>query len=129
MKKIVILLLTILLPKITCFSANILEDSVIVSNNDIKYANLIFIEHQKLLEENNLLYEQLENYENEISVFEQIDSIRVSEIAEYQNLNNFYQNKIEKLEFDINKKNKQLQCWQIGGITITIGLILFILFK
>lgn len=75
------------------------------------------------------MYEQIDNYKNEISILEEIDSIRVSEIQGYQNLNNFYENRINSLELDINKKDKQLIGWKIGGFTVTLGLILFLLLK
>ena len=107
MKRIVTLLLIIILATITCFSSNTLiitpQDSIVsITAQQLKYTNLIFIEHNKLLEENSLLYKQINNYQLEVKTLEQIDSIRKSQIINERIL---YENQIKDLT---SKKNKTI---------------------
>lgn len=126
-KKLLILLLTILLTKTTSFSSTIskeIEKDSIVSITPIqlKETNLIFAEHQKLLNENRLLFEQINNYEEDNKLLMQSDSIRQVQIQTYKNLN-------ETLNKNIDKKNKALFFWKVGGITVSSGLLIFLLLK
>lgn len=129
MKRILIVLITILLTKTLSFSSTISNQTKIdsiVSTSDIKYANLIFIEHDKLLKENSLLYKQLNNYIVLNSQLERTDSLRINQIEE---LNRIYSIQVENLNKEIHKQNKVIKCWKIGGITISAGLILLLLLK
>lgn len=134
MKKTLILLLTILLTKMFCFSKTTLNqtenDSIVcISIQDIKYANLIFAEHNKLMKDNILLSQQIENYKTLTNTLVQVDSLRIEQLNEYSILNQNYQERIEDLNKQIKKKNKTLLIWQIGGITVSTSLLLFLLFK
>ena len=134
MKRIVILFLTILLVRIICFSSNtskvISQDStVLITSDQLKYANLIFVEHKKLLEENELLYQQVQNYRIKTDYLLKIDSLRVMQISNYQHINKTYVTQIENLNKAIKKKDRAVTCWKIGGITVSIGLVLFLLLK
>lgn len=112
-------------------TSNLIEqDSIVyVTTQDIKYTNLIFIEHKKLIKDNALLLNQIENYKDLTNTLTQVDSLRLKQIKEYSTLNENYQLQIESLNKDIKKKNKTLLCWKIGGITISSGLLLFLLLK
>ena len=128
MKRIVTLLLIIILATITCFSSNTLiitsQDSIVsITAQQLKYTNLIFIEHKKLLEENSLLSKQINNYQLEVKTLEQIDSIRKSQIINERIL---YENQIKDLT---SKKNKTITLWKIGGITVSASLVLLLLLK
>lgn len=90
---------------------------------------MIFIEHKKLIKDNALLLNQIENYKDLTNTLTQVDSLRLRQIKEYSTLNENYQLQIESLNKDIKKKNKTLLCWKIGGITISSGLLLFLLLK
>lgn len=134
MKKIVILLLTILLTTITCFSQNILpeiknDSTVFITSEQLKYTNLIFVEHEKILKENSLLRLQLDNYKELNNNFISIDSLRLQQIEEFNQLDIERINTINSLKKDIKNKNRTIRYWQIGGITVSIGLILFLIFK
>lgn len=134
MKRIVILFLTILLVRIICFSSNTSEvtrqDSIAsITSDQLKYANLIFVEHKKLLEENGLLYQQVQNYRIKTDYLLKMDSLRVMQISNYQHINKTYVTQIEDLNKAIKKKNRAVTCWKIGGITVSIGLVLFLLLK
>lgn len=103
------------------------NDSIVsVTASDLKYANLIFVEHKKLLTENSLLYQQLGNCIDLNNQLVQVDSLRKEQIFE---LNKKHTKQINDLNKEIKKKNNSILYWQIGGITISVGLILFLLFK
>ena len=134
MKRITLLLLITLLVKIMCFSSNtsgvIRQDStVLITSDQLKYANLIFVEHKKLLEENRLLYQQVKNYKAKTNILLKTDSLRVEQIANYQHINEEYILQIGNLNKAIKKKDRTVTCWKIGGITVSIGLVLFLLLK
>lgn len=134
MKRIVILFLTILLVRTTCFSSTtsetIEQDSIVsITSEQLKYANLIFVEHKQLLKENELLNEQVHNYQLKTDYLLQTDSLRVSQIENYQLINDAYVQQIEDLNKAIKRKNRAVTCWKIGGITVSLGLVLFLLLK
>lgn len=91
---------------ILCSSQNtypkILNDSLIVITNDqLKQTNLIFVEHSKFKEENRELYNQLNNYNALIDNYKQIDSLQIGEIKELKirndNLEKMYNEKIRSV--------------------------------
>ena len=134
MKRIIILFLTILLMRTICFSSNISEvipqdSTVLITSEQLKYANLIFVEHKKLLKENQLLNQQVNNYEIKTDYLLKTDSLRVAQLSEYQNMNNSYIQQVEDLNESIKKKNRAITYWKIGGITVSVGLILFLFLK
>lgn len=133
-KRIAILFLTILLVRTTCFSSNTSEvieqdSTVLITSDQLKSANLIFVEHKKLLEENKLLNLQIQNYQTKTDYLLKTDSLRTAQITNYQYLNESYAARIEDLNKAIKRKNRAVTCWKIGGITVSIGLILFLLLK
>ena len=134
MKRIVILFLAILLVRITCFSSTTSEvtrqdSTVSITSDQLKYANLIFLEHKKLLEENDLLTQQVQNYQAKTDFLLRTDSLRVAQITNYQLINETYATQIEDLNKAIKKKDRAVTCWKIGGITVSVGLVLFLLLK
>ena len=123
-----------MLMRIMCFSSNtsipIKQDSIVlITTSDLKYANLIFVEHNKLLKENSLLRQQVTNYLDLNNQLIQIDSLRLQEITEYNRLNQNYINQINLLNNEVKKKNQIIKGWVIGGVTVSVGLILSLLLK
>lgn len=122
-KKLSILLLVMMLP-MTTFSLpttlnGIEKDSIVfLTPLQLKETNLIFVEHHKLLIENKLLYEQLNNYKEDNKFLLKSDSLRQSQIIIYKNIN-------DSLNSSLKKKKKELFLWQVGGILIVLGLLLF----
>lgn len=117
-----------------CFSSNISEvtkqdSTVSITSDQLKYANLIFVEHKKLLEENGLLHQQVQNYQVKTDYLLKTDSLRVMQISNYQNINETYATQIEDLNKAIKKKDRAVTCLKIGGITVSVGLVLFLLLK
>lgn len=90
--------------------------------SQLKQTNLIFIEHKKLLIENKLLKEQIDNYKEDNKLLIKTDSIRISQINIYKDLNN-------SLNRSLKNKRKSLLFWKIGGITISSSFLLLFLLK
>lgn len=124
MKRILIVFSMVILTTISSFSMNISEDiksdsTVCITKEQLQYTNLIFAEHSRLLIENNLLQEQLKASREQLVV---LDELRTKEI---QNLNYT----INDLNSSIVNKNKTIKGLTIGGISISIGLIILLLVK
>lgn len=134
MKRIVILLLTILLTTTICFSQTISTETspdsiVFITSEQLKYANLIFVEHEKLLTENSLLNSEINNLQSKLKLSEDVDSLRLSQISQYKEINNTYTLQIQDLNRSISKKDKTILGLKIGCITVSVGLVLLLLLK
>lgn len=134
MKKKWIVLILILLTKISSFSQTTLtqieqDSTVSITAVDLKYANLIFAEHKKLLSENEFLYEQVDNLNHLNLQNEKIEELRLLQIDELECINQSQMNQITYLEKELKKKKNKLVAWEIGGVTVTVGLLLFLLLK
>lgn len=134
MRRLVILLSAILLLTITCSSQNISiqtvpDSTVSITCKQLKYANLIFNEHSKLLKENNLLFQQIDELNHIITIYDEIDNNRKQQIIQYQNITSAYELQVQKLNKDIKRKKNTILGISIGGVTVTAGLLLFILLK
>ena len=79
--------------------------------------------------ENKLLNNQLENNENLIDNLDETVSFQKRQILNYKGLNNIYLEENQSLNKQVKKKNSQLLGWKIGGIAVTIGLLLTLIFK
>lgn len=102
---------------------------MLITTKQLKETNLIFVEHDKLLHENSLLKEQLENYVVENNILIESDSIKESQITIYSELSDSYRTQIGQLNKEIGKKNKAMLGWKIGGVTFSLGLILLLILK
>ena len=134
MNKFVIMLLTILLATTISFSQNtsneIRRDSIVsITSSQLKETNLIFIEHWKLLRQNDLLSLQVKNYQEENMLLMQSDSLRTMQLRNYERLSKAYSVKIDNLNKEISNKNKTIMAWKVGGVTVTVGLMIWLLLK
>lgn len=100
-----------------------------IGTEQLKETNLIFLEHKKLLEENALLYKQLENFQKSYTVLSQIDSTRVKEIGQYIEILEDRNKQIVKQTKEISIKDKAFRGWKIGSIIVTGTLALWLLLK
>ena len=122
MKKISLLLLINLLTAISCFSQDIypkkLNDSlVIITSEQLKQTNLIFLEHDKLSKENKMLYNKVSLLDSLNNNYVKIDSLNTITI------NSLKQELKEKA-----KKNKPIKNYLIGGsFGAVLGLVLGII--
>lgn len=126
-KRLLVVLLIIVLPMTTSssltISSGIEKDSIVsITPAQLKETNLIFAEHRKLLIENQLLSEQLNNYKEDNNLLIKADSIKQNQIKIYKDWN-------ESLNKNLDKKEKTLFFWKIGGIVVGSGLLLLLLVK
>ena len=134
MKRIATLLLAILLTTTICFSQTTSvetnPDSIVsVTSEQLKYANLIFVEHEKLLIENSLLNTQIGNYQSKLKLAEETNSLRMSQISQYKGINEAYSLQIGELNKSLSKKDKTILGLKIGCVTVSVGIILLLLLK
>lgn len=102
---------------------------MVITPQQLKETNLIFIEHKKLLKSDSLLNCQLVNFKKSNQILIRTDSIRLKQLEDYEHLTNSYYNEITDLNHQIDKKNREILIWQIGGISVTIGLVIWLLVK
>lgn len=134
MKKSLKLFILILTMPIISFSQNISRetknDSIVsVNTEQLRYSNLIFVEHSKLLEENFILNTLVNNYKLKIDVLEKMDTNKSLQLNSYKELTENYATQVSDLQKSLKKKQNILKTWKIGCFTIGIGALLYILLK
>lgn len=134
MKKSILTFFLILLATTTSFSQTtsneIKRDStVLITSDQLKRTNLIFLEHEALLKTNSLLHQQLNNYKLNNDLLLRSDSIRKVEIDKYKLLTESFNSEIASLNKEIKRKDRTILTLKIGGITISSGLLLWLLLK
>lgn len=109
------------------------DDSlVVITPQQLKASNLIFLEHKKLKLERFELNKQLTSYELLTANYAKTDSIRLQQLARAELQMQMYDEAISKQREQIakmNKKNKRLTTLSIGGFAISVGLLLALLIK
>lgn len=137
MKRSIILCLLSLLTVIVCFSQStyplILNDSLIViSPIQLKQTNLIFLEHKKLSLENSELKIQNENYGKLIFNYQVSDSVKNGQISLLTNSLGEYNSIIEEQRVQIGKLQSSKKLYKgiaVGGVTISLGLLILLIVK
>lgn len=111
----------------------LVDDSlVVITPQQLKASNLIFLEHKKLKLERFELDKQLTSYELLTANYAKTDSIRLQQLARAELQMQMYDEAISKQREQIakmNKKNKRLTTLSIGGFAISVGLLLALLIK
>lgn len=111
----------------------LVDDSlVVITPQQLKASNLIFLEHKKLKLERFELNKQLTSYELLTANCAKTDSIRLQQLARAELQMQMYDEAISKQREQIakmNKKNKRLTTLSIGGFAISVGLLLALLIK
>lgn len=111
----------------------LVDDSlVVITPQQLKASNLIFLEHKKLKLERFELNKQLTSYELLTANYAKTDSIRLQQLARAELQMQTYDEAISKQREQIakmNKKNKRLTTLSIGGFAISVGLLLALLIK
>lgn len=111
----------------------LVDDSlVVITPQQLKASNLIFLEHKKLKLERFELNKQLTSYELLTANYAKTDSIRLQQLARAELQMQMYDEAISKQQEQIakmNKKNKRLATLSIGGFAISVGLLLALLIK
>lgn len=121
MMKRLILLLMLLIPQIYASS----QDTLKVTSEQIRIANLIFAEHQKYSEKIPLLEHQITNLTFINKSWEQTDSIRKLQIQQSSAVIADKTNSIEKLNKSLKRKQKVI----IATTSTTIAMLLCLILK
>lgn len=101
-----------------------------ITPQQLKASNLIFLEHKKLKLERFELNKQLASYELLTANYAKTDSIRLQQLARAELQMQMYDEAISKQQEQITKmKNKRLTTLSIGGFAISVGLLLALLIK
>ena len=134
MKKSILTFFLILLATTTSFSQTISNEikkdsTVLITSDQLKRTNLIFVEHEALLKTNSLLHQQLDNYKLNNNLLLRSDSIHKVEIDKYKLLTESFSSEITSLNKEIKRKDRTILTLKIGGITISSGLLLWLLLK
>ena len=120
-------------PKLVDVYKRQVDDSlVVITPQQLKASNLIFLEHKKLKLERFELNKQLTSYELLTANYAKTDSIRLQQLARAELQMQMYDEAISKQREQIakmNKKNKRLTTLSIGGFAISVGLLLALLIK
>ena len=134
MRKILIILLISIFPKILCFSQTtyprIVSDSlVLITSSQLKQTNLIFVEHQKLKSMNIQLDAKFNLQEEISSIFNQSTMIKDLQIANLEAINDINKSTLLNTNKELNQYKKKQKLLVIGGCTIGVSLALLLLFK
>ena len=134
MKKSILTFFLILLATTMSFSQTISNEikrdsTVLITSDQLKRTNLIFLEHEALLKTNSLLHQQLNNYKLNNDLLLRSDSIHKVEIDKYKLLTESFSSEIASLNKKIKRKDRTILTLKIGGITISSGLLLWLLLK
>ena len=129
MKRSVILLLISLLTTIAISSQNIypkiLNDSlVVITAEQLKEANLIFLEHSYLANENILLQNKLDLKDDLIFNYQKMDSINRENIIKLSRELDISNKKVVKLEKRV--KNDKAIFWAGGGAIVAAIIAIFV---
>jgi argonaute-like protein implicated in RNA metabolism and viral defense len=76
-----------------------------------------------------LLQEQLQNYTNLNNTLTESLDLKNIQISEYQKIDSERKSQIDTLNKELKNKNKVIKYLKVGGITVSIGLILVLLLK
>ena len=128
MKKIYSLLLLLLFSSIVnaqnIYPKNIGDSLVVITAEQLKQANLIFVEHSYLAEENSLLLDELDAKDEIIFNYHQMDSINRTNIIKLTNELDFTKSKVDRLNKKLN--NHKTYFW-VGGGALVAAIIAFFL--
>lgn len=106
---------------------------VIITPQQLKQTNLIFLEHKKLSKEVDLLLSETKNLEIVNGNLERVDSLRTEQLKSCMDRAETYSQNISALNKSIEQKDKKTKKWRncaIGGMTVSVGLLVaFILIK
>lgn len=108
------------------------DSLVVITPQQLKAANLIFLEHKKLKLERFELTKQLASYELLIANHAKTDSLRVQQLdranLQVQMCNEVISKQSKQLS-KIIRKNKRLTTLSIGGLSVSIMLLVILLAK
>ena len=108
------------------------DSLIVITPQQLKATNLIFLEHKKLKLEVPELNKQIISYESLINSYAKSDSLKNSQIDELTNYMEVSEQVRENQLREINKlksKNQLYKGLSIGGVTISVILLITLLIK
>lgn len=102
------------------------DSTVLVTSEQLKYANLLFIEHRQLQEVDSLQKILIENYQSKVSYLQNINTLKDNQ---YKSLVERCDLQVKDLQSTIHKKDRLIKGLKIGSFTIGIGAILLLILK
>lgn len=111
----------------------LINDSIVaITTKQLKATNLIFLEHQKLKQENQELTKQISDYKNLIANYNATDAIKTAQIKEYDKaayiLNNQNQKQATQI-VKLQKSNKKWRSWTVGGFALSLAFLGILVIK
>ena len=110
-----------------------MKDSlVVITPQQLKHTNLVFLEHKKLLKEVDLLDCQNKNLALINKNLERADSIKSIQLKRCMLQAEMQDQAITTLNKTIQKKDQRIKSWKnwaIGGFTVSAGLLVILLIK
>lgn len=108
------------------------DSLVVITPQQLKATNLIFLEHKKLKLEVPELHTQISSYESLIKSYEKSDSIQNAKIERLllhaENSEQVMQNQLREIN-KLESKNKLFKGLTIGGVTVSVALLIAMLIK
>lgn len=108
------------------------DSLIVITPQQLKATNLIFLEHKKLKLEIPELNKQIASYESLIKSYEQTDSVRNAQVKRLmlhaQASEQVMQNQLREIN-KLESKNKLFKGLTIGGVTVSVILIATLLLK
>lgn len=108
------------------------DSLIVITPQQLKATNLIFLEHKKLKLEIPELNKQIVSYESLINSYAKSDSLKNSQIDELTNYMEVSEQVRENQLREINKlksKNQLYKGLSIGGVTVSVMLLITLLIK
>lgn len=108
------------------------DSLIVITPQQLKAANLIFLEHKKLKLQVPELNKQIVSYESLINSYTQSDSLKNSQIGKLTSYIEVSEQVRENQLREINKlksKNQLYKGLSIGGVTISVILLITLLIK
>ena len=105
---------------------------IVISPTQLKQTNLIFLEHKKLSLENSELKIQNENYGKLVFNYQVSDSVKNEQISLLTNSLGEYNSLIEEQRVQIGKLQSSKKLYKgiaVGGVTISLGLLILLIVK
>ena len=108
------------------------DSLIVITPQQLKATNLIFLEHKKLKLEVPELNKQIVSYESLINSYAKSDSLKNSQMDELTNYIEVSEQVRENQLREINKlksKNQLYKGLSIGGVTVSVMLLITLLIK
>ena len=108
------------------------DSLIVITPQQLKATNLIFLEHKKLKLEIPELNKQIASYESLINSYEKTDSVRNAQVKRLMLHAEVSEQVMQNQLREINKlesKNKLFKGLTIGGVTVSVILIATLLLK